>query len=218
MKVSLIGVAVSLALLGCATPTITSTPVVTTVPAGTIAPVITSISVTGTNGVISLTYATNQVATTVPTLVTNYVNVTNYTANGVLTQIAASAPAIGATVTTAVPVYGGMAGLAIGLIGLLCGGIGGGIAVYKNGVANQHMSTLQAVISGVENALPSVQQALSTTVASGVIPPGQVANALAQANAALGAVKGSITSATNATGTAQNLTTVAATVGAGPLA
>ena len=217
IKVSLIGVAISLALIGCATPTVTSTPVVTTVPVGTVVPVITSISVTGTNGVISLNYATNQVATTVPTYVTNYVNVTNYSANATLMQISTSAGAIAPVVTSSVPVYGGMAGLAIGLIGLLCAGIGGGVAVYKNGVANQHMSTLQAVISGVENALPSIQQAISTTTASGVLPANLQAMA-AQASAALGAVKGSITAATNATGTAQNLTTIAATVGAGPLA
>ena len=204
-------------LVGCATPTVTSVPVVTTIPAGTPVPVVTTISVTGSNGVVVVSLSTNLIASTTPTYVTNITYVTNYAPNPYLMQIASAAPPIATVVTASVPGYGGMAGLAIGLIGILCGGIGGGIAVYKNGVANKHQSTLQAVISGVENAFPAIQQAISTTTASGVLPA-NLQSLAAQAQAALGAVKGSITQATNANGTAPNLTTVAATVGAGPLA
>jgi hypothetical protein len=218
--IAFIGVAALLATIvlpGCATPTVTAVPVVTTIPAGTPVPVVTTISVTGSNGVVVVSLSTNLIASTVPTYVTNIAYVTNYAPNPTLMQISSSAGAIGPVVTASVPGYGAMAGLAIGLIGLLAGGIGTGVAVYKNGVANQHLSTLQAVISGVENALPSIQQAISTTTASGVLPANIQAYAL-QAQQALGAVKGSITQATNATGTAPNLNAVSATVGAGPLA
>jgi hypothetical protein len=218
--IAFIGVAAllaTIALPGCATPTVTAVPVVTTVPVGTLVPVVTTISVTGSNGVVVVSLSTNLIATTNPTTVTNIAYVTNYAPNPTLMQISSSAGAIAPVVTTSVPGYGAMAGLIIGLIGIVAGGVGSGIAVYKNGVANKNQSTLQAVISGVENAFPAIQQALTTTTASGVLPANLQSAAL-QAQAALGAVKGSITQATNANGTAPNLTTVAATVGAGPLA
>lgn len=156
-----------------------------------------------------------QTTTTNPT---TGVVTTNYTPNATAVQLAngaqVTAPVIGATVPQP---YGGMVALGIGLLGLLTTGIASSIAAAKNAQANLHQSTLQAVVTGIESAVPSVQQALTTTVQSGVVNT-STTTALNQANAVLSAVKGSIQSATQTSGTASNLNSVLAKTGIGPTA
>lgn len=149
---------------------------------------------------------------------TTGVTTTNYVPNVAATQLAASAQTAAPVIGAAVPQpYGAMAGLAVGLLGLLVGGIASAVAVKKNAQANLHQSTLQSVVTGIESAVPAVQQALTVTAQSGVVAPATV-NSLNTANAVLSAVKGSIQSATVASGTATNLNTVLASAGVGPTA
>ena len=123
------------------------------------------------------------------------------------------------------PGYGPLAGFALTIFGLLAGGLGTGVAAYKNsqakaaqGQADLHQSTLQAVVTGVENALPAVQQALAASTATGSPMPANVQIALNQANSVISAVKGSIQSAAAASGTLVNLNANLAQAGVGPTA
>lgn len=200
---------------GCASPgqvTSTTTPVVTQTPVVSSTPVVSTLpsGVTVTN----IVNTTNIVFTTnlVTTLSTNYIG------NTTVTQLASTATSLAPVITSVVPQpYGATAGLILGLLGVLGTVAASSVAAYQNALKNQHKSTLQSVLIGVENALPGVQQALSDTAASGVVPA-NTAQSLNAANAVLSAVKSSITSTTNATGTAQNLNTQLAAVGAGPTA
>lgn len=156
--------------------------------------------------------ATTNPTTGVVTLVTNYVPNTAATQVGVVAQT--TAPIIGATVPQP---YGGAAALGVGLLGLLATSIASGIAAYKNAQANLHQSTLQAVVTGIESSIPDIQTALTTTATSGVVST-DTTKAINTANSVLSAVKGSITSATIANGTAINLNKTLATAGVGPTA
>lgn len=144
--------------------------------------------------------------------------VTNYTPNATATQLGNGAQTAALIIGAAVPSpFGGAAALGIGLLGLITTTVAGAIAAGKKAQANLHQNTLQAVITGVENALPGIQQALTTTAASGVASA-NVNTSLNTANSVLSAVKASITSATFATGTHTNLNNNLAQAGVGPTA
>lgn len=140
---------------------------------------------------------------------------TNYAPNQAAMQVSATAKSLAPVVAATVPPpYGALAGLALGLLGLVGGGVAKAVADAKN---KKTTSTLTAVTAGIESALPSIQEALTTTATSGVVSSGDAAN-LAKANAILSAVKDSIHSATVASGTAQTLDQSLAQSGIGPTA
>jgi hypothetical protein len=200
---------------GCASPgevTATTTPVVTNTPVVATTPVINTLP----SGVVVTNFVTSTNFVYTTNLVTTYS--TNYVGNTTVTQLASTATALAPVIGATVPQpYGAAAGLVVGLLGILGTVAAGSVAAYQNALKNQHKSTLQSVLIGVENALPGVQKALSDTAASGVVPA-NTAQSLNTASAVLSAVKSSITSTTNATGTANNLNTQLAAVGAGPTA
>lgn len=143
---------------------------------------------------------------------------TNYVANAQATQFAAGAQTAAPVIGAAVPApYGAAVGLGVGLIGIIVGAFSKFQANKANATANLHQSTLQAVVTGIENAVPDIQTALTTVSTSGVLPA-QTAASITTANNILSAVKASITSATTANGTAANLNATLAKSGIGPTA
>lgn len=137
---------------------------------------------------------------------------TNYQANVTAVQAATVATQVAPVVATVNP----LAGLIVGLVGLLLGGGASAVAVAQNAKANLHQSTLQAVVTGIENAIPSIQSALGTVTASGVAPGAN--QSLTTATTVLGAIKQSISAAATANGTQANLNTQLASAGIGPTA
>lgn len=154
---------------------------------------------------------------TVSTNPTTGVTSTNYQANVAAIQVASAATQAAPVIAAALPQpIGSMVGAFLGVLGLLVGGGASAIAVAQNAKANLHQSTLQAVITGVENAIPSIQGAIGTVTTAGIAPSANPS--LATANAVLGAVKQSISAATTANGTQANLNNQLASAGIGPTA
>lgn len=215
LLISAVGFVAAVMLIeGCATPQVTSIPVVTPTPVVSTSPVIMTTQL-GTGGVV---YTTNWVNVTNVVMTTNMVLYTNFVANSTVTSLASTAQSVAPIIQATVPApYGSIVGYGLGLLGLIGTTIAGGVAASKNAQANLHQSTLQAVVTGIENALPGVQQALATPLPAGAAPA-SVQTSLTQSNAVLSAVKASITSTTVASGTATNLNTTLAKVGIGPTA
>ena len=204
-----------LLITGCALPQLitTETPVVTTNQQVVATTQIETNLVTGIP-------TTNTVFQTNTVVLTNFVTqtYTNWVASSVGTNISTVSGMLQPIVTAVVPQpIGGALSLVLGALGLLGTAVGGAIASYKNAQANLHQSTLQAVVTGVETALPSVQQVLTNTAQSANVP-GNVQSTLTTANAVLSAVKSSIQSAAVANGTHGNLNSTLANSGLGPTA
>lgn len=141
---------------------------------------------------------------------TNYVP--NATAESIGNQAKAAAPMIGSAIPAP---YSAPVTLAIGLLGLLTTAGASLVAKVQNNRANLHMSTLQAVVNGVENAVPDIHAVITSVAGSGVVSD-NAAKSLTTADNILSAVKGSIASATQASGTAANLNNILAKQGIGP--
>ena len=212
--ITALSLATTIILTGCAgeqvtsTPEVTSTPVITATPVVAATQTITPPSVPGGVSVTNTIYSTNTITTT------NYVLSTNYVANTTVTSMASTVTSL-APVATAIPVYGSLISWLLVALGGVGTAVAGAIAVSKNNIANLHQSTLQAVVTGIENATTGVAAAIATPPPAGTVPA-SVTGALATANTVLSAVKASITAATVASGTATNLNTTLAKTGIGP--